>query len=36
VLEILRSADQVALGDDISVRLAESHLNATVRRKRSS
>jgi exodeoxyribonuclease VII large subunit len=30
---VLRSADQVALGDDISIRLARGHLDATVRRK---
>jgi len=31
--KVLRSADQVALGDDISVRLARGELGATVRRK---
>jgi len=31
--KVLRSADQAALGDDISVRLARGHLDATVRRK---
>jgi exodeoxyribonuclease VII large subunit len=34
--KVLRSPDQVALGDDISVRLARGQLDATVRRKRSS
>jgi exodeoxyribonuclease VII large subunit len=33
---VLRSADQVALGDDISVRLARGEIGATVRRKTSS
>ncbi len=33
--KVLRSPDQVALGDDISVRLAQGALDATVRRKRS-
>jgi exodeoxyribonuclease VII large subunit len=32
--KVLRSPDQVALGDDISVRLAHGQLDATVRRKR--
>ncbi len=32
--KVLRSADQVALGDDISVRLERGALDATVRRKR--
>ncbi len=32
--KVLRSPDQVALGDDISVRLARGQLDATVRRKR--
>ena len=31
---VLRSPDQVALGDDISVRLARGELDATVRRKK--
>ena len=31
--KVLRSADQVAAGDDISVRLAKGRLDATVRRK---
>ncbi len=34
--KVLRSADQVALGDDVSVRLAKGRLDATVRRKRES
>ena len=34
--KVLRSPDQVALGDDISVRLARGQLDATVRRKRDS
>ena len=34
--KVLRSPDQVALGDDISVRLARGQLDATVRRKQSS
>ncbi len=34
--KVLHSADQVALGDDISVRLARGQLDATVRRKTSS
>jgi exodeoxyribonuclease VII large subunit len=33
--KVLRSPDQVALGDDISVRLARGELDATVRRKRN-
>jgi exodeoxyribonuclease VII large subunit len=33
---VLRSADQVALGDDISVRLARGEIGATVRGKTSS
>jgi exodeoxyribonuclease VII large subunit len=33
---VLRAADQVAAGDDISVRLARGALDATVRRKRES
>jgi exodeoxyribonuclease VII large subunit len=33
---VLRSADQVALGDDISVRLARGQLDAAVRRKRDA
>ncbi len=33
--KVLRSPDQVALGDDISVRLAQGALDATVRRKRN-
>ena len=32
--KVLRSPDQVALGDDISVRLAHGSLDATVRRKK--
>ena len=32
--KVLRSPDQVVLGDDISVRLARGQLDATVRRKR--
>jgi exodeoxyribonuclease VII large subunit len=32
--KVLRSADQVALGEDIRVRLARGELGATVRRKR--
>ncbi|MGA9143554.1 MAG: exodeoxyribonuclease VII large subunit, partial [Candidatus Acidiferrales bacterium] len=31
---VLRSPDQVALNDDISVRLARGELGATVRRKK--
>jgi exodeoxyribonuclease VII large subunit len=34
--KVLRSPDQVALGDDISVRLARGQLDATVRRKRGN
>jgi len=34
--KVLRSPDQVALGDDISVRLAHGQLDATVRGKRKS
>ena len=34
--KVLRSPDQVALGDDISVRLARGDLAATVRRKKRS
>ena len=34
--KVLRSADQVAAGDDISVRLAKGRLDATVRRKRDA
>jgi len=34
--KVLRSADQVATGDDISVRLAKGGVDATVRRKRNS
>jgi exodeoxyribonuclease VII large subunit len=34
--KVLRSPDQVALGHDISVRLAQGELGATVRRKRNS
>jgi len=33
--KVLRSPNQVALGDDISVRVARGQLDATVRRKRS-
>jgi hypothetical protein len=33
---VLRSADQVVLGEDISVRLARGELGATVKRKKSS
>ena len=32
--KVLRSADQVALGDDVSVRLAKGIVDATVKRKR--
>jgi exodeoxyribonuclease VII large subunit len=32
--KVLRSADQIAVGDDISVRLARGVLDATVKRKR--
>jgi exodeoxyribonuclease VII large subunit len=32
--KVLRSPEQVALGDDISVRLARGQVDATVRRKR--
>ena len=31
---VLRSADQVAVGEDISVRLAKGALDATVKRRR--
>jgi exodeoxyribonuclease VII large subunit len=34
--KVLRSADQVALGDDISVRLARGELGATVRSKKKA
>jgi len=34
--KVLRSADQIAAGEDISVRLARGVLDATVRRKRES
>jgi len=34
--KVLRSADQVAAGDDISVRLARGQLDATVRRKKQA
>ena len=34
--KVLRSPDQVALGDDISVRLARGALDATVKRKKNS
>jgi exodeoxyribonuclease VII large subunit len=34
--KVLRSPDQVATGDDISVRLARGAIDATVRRKRES
>ncbi len=34
--KVLRSADQVALGEDISVRLAKGLLDANVRRKREA
>ncbi|MFZ0523672.1 MAG: exodeoxyribonuclease VII large subunit [Candidatus Acidiferrales bacterium] len=34
--KVLRSPDQVALGDDISVRVAQGELGATVRRKTKS
>ena len=33
--KVLRSADQVSIGDDISVRLARGALDATVRRKKT-
>jgi len=32
---VLRSPDQVALGDEISVRLARGQLDATVRSKKN-
>lgn len=34
--KVLRSPDQVALGEDISVRLARGQVDATVRRKKST
>jgi exodeoxyribonuclease VII large subunit len=34
--KVLRSPDQVALGDDISVRIARGELGATVRKKKTS
>ena len=34
--KVLRSPDQVAVGEDISVRLARGQLDATVRRKQKS
>jgi exodeoxyribonuclease VII large subunit len=34
--KVLRSPDQVALGDDISVRIARGELSATVRKKKVS
>lgn len=34
--QVLRSPDQVALGEDISVRLARGQVDATVRRKRQA
>ncbi len=34
--KVLRSPDQVALGDDISVRLARGQVDATVRRKKNT
>jgi exodeoxyribonuclease VII large subunit len=34
--KVLRSTDQVALGEDISVRLARGELGATVKRKNDS
>ena len=33
--KVLRSADQVALGDDISLRLARGELAATVKKKKN-
>jgi hypothetical protein len=33
---VLRSPDQVSLGDDISVRLARGELGATVRSKKAT
>ena len=33
--KVLRSVDQIAVGDDISVRLAKGTIDSTVRRKRS-
>jgi len=33
---VLRAADQVAIGEDVSVRLARGQLDATVRRKRDT
>ena len=32
--KVLRAADQVAIGDDVSVRLARGALDATVRAKK--
>jgi exodeoxyribonuclease VII large subunit len=32
--KVLRSADQVSVGDDIAVRLAKGEVDATVRRKK--
>jgi len=34
--KVLRSVDQVDVGDDIAVRLARGELDATVRRKKST
>lgn len=34
--KVLRSPDQVAIGDDISVRVAQGELGATVRNKKNS
>jgi exodeoxyribonuclease VII large subunit len=34
--KVLRSPDQVALGDDIRVRLARGSLDATVREKKTT
>ena len=34
--KVLRSADQVALGEDIAVRLARGELGATVKHKKRS
>jgi len=34
--KVLRSADQAALGEDISVRLARGELGATVKRRENS
>ena len=36
LIKVLRSPDQVTLGDDISVRLARGELGATVRTKKAT